>query len=190
MNLFADISAAQLLDTGAMRFVETALSANAHGAPPIGPAALVAIDEVQRSIGTDDNLRAQTAEALKALQIIAVLFTVQLTAGTGDRARLQELEEKLVERLEDRGAVHVIHAYDDGTSSRLHVRALDYARQIVMAEETNAPIGSPAVERSINDLRIAAATFTMELARAEGRDPKELRRIGKFLKTLAGQAPS
>ncbi len=66
-------------------------------------------------------------------------------------------------------------------AQNLGARALDYAREIVAAEDSGAPVGSDAVQRSLSDLQTAAITFVVRLAISEGHEPKRMRRIEKKL---------
>ena len=177
-HLADDIAAAQVLSTGAMRYAGKAVTAAHGGDPPIGTDALAALDRARQAVVAEDQTQALAAGALRDLQMAAVVFTVQLATsdGHGDPATLQQIEDKLVAMLESRGVVRVVHDYQN-----LAIRALDYARQIIVAEDSGAPIGSDAVERSITDLHVAAVTFTMQLAISEGHGLKEMLRIEKKL---------
>lgn len=182
-HLANDIAVAQALSTGAMNYAGKTIT-TAHGEKPIGANALTALDRAAQAIAADDQLPALAAEALKDLQTAAVVFTVQLATSNGyaDPAALQQIEGKLVARLERQGVVRVVHVQEDVTAARrLSERAIDYARQIIIAEDNRVPIGSHAVENAVSNLQVTAVALTVQLAISEGHDPKKLRWIEKKL---------
>lgn len=86
---------------------------------------------------------------------------------------MQPVENDLIAALKRRGAAGIVHTHDDAAATlNLSDRALDYARQIILAQESDVPIGSDAVARALGDFQIAAAAFTSKLAASEGLDSK------------------
>ena|SRR6185436_2214570 len=181
-----DIAAAQVLSMAATRYAGATIK-TAVGEPPPGSNILEALTRAREIIGTAVHLPAPVASALRDLQMIAVLFTMQLAISDGHGAPevLRQLGDKLVETLK-RGTTR-LHARDCVAAAQgLGNRALDYMHQIILAEDNHAPIGSDAVERAITELQIAAVAFTTQLAIAEGQDPALLRRIeDKLVAVLA-----
>ena len=186
-----DIAAAQVLSMGATRYAGATITA-AIGKPPPGSSALEALIRARQIIVATDHLPAPVTSALRDLalrdlQVVAALFTMQLAISDGHGAPevLRQLGDKLVAPLK-RGTAR-LHTRDCVAAAQgLGDRALDYMHQIILAEDNHAPIGSDAVERAITELQIAAVAFTTQLAIAEGQDPALLRRIeGKLLAILA-----
>jgi hypothetical protein len=181
-----DIAAAQVLSMGATRYAGATIT-TAVGKPPPESNVLEALVRARQIIGAAVHLPAPVASALCDLQMIAVLFTMQLAISDGHGAPevLRQLGDKLVETLK-RGTPR-LHTCDCvATAQGLGDRALDYMHQIIFAEDNHAPIGSDAVERAITELQIAAVAFTTQLAIAEGQDPTLLRRIeDKLVAVLA-----
>lgn len=183
-HLADDIAVAQVLSMGAMHYAWKTVTVAHGGESPPKTDALAALDSAAQSLVTEDQLPALVAGALRDLQLAAVLFTVQIATsnGHGDPKTLQQLEDKLVALLERRGVMRVVRVQDDFVvAQRLGARALEYARQIIIAEDSAEPIGSIAVESAVTNLQVAAVTFAAQLAISEGHDPKELRRIEKKL---------
>jgi len=187
----ADIAAAQVLSIGATRYAGATITA-AIGKPPPESSALESLIRARQIIVATDHLPAPVTSALRDLQVVAVLFTMQLAISDGHGAPevLRQLGDKLVATLK-RGTAR-LHARDCVAAAQgLGDRALDYMHQIILAEDNHAPIGSDAVERSITELHIAAAVFTIQLAIAQSYDPTPLRRIeDKLVATLVGYAGS
>jgi hypothetical protein len=180
-----DIAAAQVLSMGATRYAGATIK-TAVGEPPPGSNILEALARARQIIGTAVHLPVPVASALRDLQMIAVLFTMQLAISDGHGAPevLRQLGDKLVATLK-RGTAR-LHMRDCVAAQGLGDRAFDYMHQIILAEDNHAPIGSDAVERAITELQIAAVTFTTQLAIAEGQDPTLLRRIeDKLVAVLA-----
>ena len=186
-----DIAAAQVLSMGATRYAGATIKA-AIGEPPPESNVLEALTRARQIIGTAVHLPAPVASALCDLQVVAVLFTVQLAISDGacDSENLQQLGNELFTTLK-RGTAR-LHSHDCTLAAQaLGDRALDYMHQIILAEDNNAPIGSNAVERAITELQIAAVAFTTQLAIAEGRDPSPLQRIeDKLVAVLADHGDS
>jgi hypothetical protein len=123
-------------------------------------------------------------DALRDLQLAAALFTVQMASNDhGDLAALQPFKDKLEALPEHREAVaRIMDGHDSTVATRtLAHSAIDYTRQVIIAEDNDAPIGSNGMGRALNDLQIAAFTFTVQIAISEGHDPKAMRRIEKKL---------
>jgi hypothetical protein len=181
-----DIAAAQVLSMGATRYAGATIK-TAVGEPPPGSNILEALARARQIIGTVVHLPAPVASALRDLQMIAILFTMQLAISDGHGAPevLRQFGDKLVATLK-RGTAR-LHVRDCIAAAQgLGDRALDYMHQIILAEDNHAPIGSDAVERAITELQIAAVAFTTQLAIAEGQDPALLRRIeDKLVAVLA-----
>jgi hypothetical protein len=186
-----DIAAAQVLSMGATRYAGATITA-AIGKPAPGSSVLEALVRARQIIGSAVQLPIPVASALRDLQVIAVLFAMQLAISDGHGAPevLRQLGDKLVATLKQCTAR--LHARDCVVATQgLGDCALDYMHQIILAEDNHAPIGSDAVERSIAELHIAAAVFTIQLAIAESYDPTPLRRIeDKLVATLAGHRGS
>ena len=186
-----DIAAAQVLSMGATRYAGATITATV-GKPLPGSSLLEALVRARQIIGATAHLSAPVESALRDLQVVAVFFTVQLATSDGDcdSEGLQQLEDKLVATLKQGTAR--LHSQDCVSAAQgLGDRALDYMHQIIFAEDSHAPIGSDAVERSITELHIAAVVFTTQLAITENYDPTPLRRIGdKLVAALAGYAGS
>jgi hypothetical protein len=179
-----DIAAAQVLSMAATQYAGATITA-AVGEPPPGSGVLEALVRARQVVSAAVHLPTLVASALRDLQVIAVLFTVQLATsdGLGSLEILRQLGDELVAALKQGTArVDAHHVVVQGLGDR----ALDYMHQIVLAEDDHAPIGSDAVERVITELQIAAVVFTTQLAIAEGRDPAPLRRIeDKLVAVLA-----
>lgn len=182
MNDQPNITANQVLGLGAMRYAGRAITAANGGKAPEKTDALHALERTRQASPVKE-LQLPVAEALRDLQIAAVLFTMQYvttTTATGQLpTSLQLLENKLVALLEDHGPAHVVipaNANDEMAQS-LSSCAFDYARQIIIADDSSVPIGSDAVEKALTHLHGAAITFTVQLAIAEVRDPAELREL-------------
>lgn len=186
-----DIAAAQVLSMGATRYAGATIKA-AVGEPPLGSSALEALVRARQIIASTVHLPAPVASSLCDLQVVAVLFTVQLAISDGadDSESLQQLGNELFTTLK-RGTAR-LHSHDCTVAAQaLGDRALDYMHQIILAEDNHSPIGSDVVERAIMELQIAAAAFTTRLAISEGRDPSPLRGIeGKLVETLTGHGGS
>lgn len=166
-----DIAVAQLLGIGATRYAGATITATV-GEPPPGSSVLEALALSRQMIAAADHLPTSVAEALRSLQVVAVLFTMQLAISEDHGALevLRRIEDELIAKLEQGTAG--LHGHDCASAARvLGDRALDYAHQIVFAEDNSVSIGSDAVERSIMKLQVAATMFTARLAIAEGRDP-------------------
>ena len=178
-----DIAAAQVLSMGATRYAGATIK-TAVGEPPPESNVLEALARARQIIGAAVHLPAPVASTLRDLQMIAVLFTMQLAISDGHGA--PELLRQLGDKLVKRGTAR-LHARDGVAAAQgLGDRALDYMHQIILAEDNHAPIGSDAVERAITELQIAAVAFTTQLALAEGQDPALLRRIeDKLVAVLA-----
>lgn len=173
-----DIAAAQLLGNGAMNYAAKAIVMPAEASP------LPALDAARQIVAEDGAhlVSSAMAGALKDLQVAAVAFTVQATISNYrvDPAEFQQLEEKLVERLVRQGAVRMSLVYGLVEAAQtLGARAIDYAREVVIAEDNKAPVGSDAVQRALSNLHIAAIGFAIRLAISEGQEPKRMRRIEK-----------
>jgi hypothetical protein len=174
------IAAAQALGNGAMNYAAKAIVMPAEASP------LPALEDARQIVAEDGALLVSSAMAgaLKDLQVAAVAFTVQATISNYrvDPAEFQQLEEMLVARLERRGAVRLSLVYGlIEAAQTLGSRAIDYAREIVSAEDNKAPIGSEAVKRALSQLHVAAIGFATRLAISEGQEPKRMRRIEKKL---------
>ncbi len=204
-DMHNDIAAAKLLGMGAMHYAGKAVTATI-GTPPPGSSALAAIDRVRHIITGDGALPVAVKRwpfllenALRDLQMAAILFTVQLAISDGhDESALRSIKDHLVAMLA-KDPRRWLHVHDEVTATqRLGDRALDYARQVILAEDTSlaslhgmthAPIGSEPMERAIVDLQVAAVALTAQLAISEGHDhdPKLLRKIEAKLITMITQ---
>jgi len=104
MKHLADDIAAQVLSMGAMRYAGKAVATTHGDAPPIGSAALAALEQTRQAFAADDRMPDHVADALRDLQMAAVVFTMQLATsnGHGDPEILQQLEDKLVATLESK----------------------------------------------------------------------------------------
>jgi len=178
-----DIIATQQLGTEAMNYAAKAVGT------PADPSPLKAIDGAREIVESDGAplVSSAMADALRDLQMAALVFTVK-TAIYHYRADLSDLDrlgEKLFERLKQRGAVRISLVPGVVTAAQnLGARALDYAREIVSAEDSGAPIGSDSVQRALSNLQLAAIAFTAQLALADGYERQRLRRIEKKLVTI------
>jgi hypothetical protein len=183
-----DIAAIQVLSMGAMRYAGRAVTAAHGGDPPNGTDALAALEHARQTVAAEDRMLAPVADALRDLQMAAIVFTVQhaTSEGHGDPAPLQQLEDKLVSLLERHGAARVvIPAHGDAEIAQcLGTRALDYAHQIILAKDNGASIGSDAVERAIANLQGAAITFTVQMAISEAHAPDELHELLRALRQI------
>ena len=180
------IDADKVLRMGALIYAGKTISTVSATTPgPEAPAALVAARKVIRP-GNDMPLG--VANALRNLQMAAALFTLDLAEDHIDGAALQQLENELETSLNRRGVSGLVHAYDDeAATQRLSDRALDYAYQIIVAQESNAPIGSDVVKHSMGAFQLAAVSFTVHLTIAEGLDSKIPRWIEENLIALFEQ---
>jgi hypothetical protein len=187
VNQRADnVAVAQLLGTEAILYTEKVITATI-GKPQPGSSALEALDRARRILFPKNGMPRGVIEhpgllmeAWQHLQMTAVMFTAQLAASNShsDPTTLRLLKDKLVAMLKHQGAARVLLVHDDAAvAQNLGDRALDYARQIILAEDSGAPIGSAAVERAVTDLQTAAVAFTAQLAISEGHDPKVMRQI-------------
>ena len=106
-----DIAAAQVLSMGVTRYAGATIK-TAVGEPPPGSNILEALARARQIIGTAVHLPAPVASALRDLQMIAVLFTMQLTISDGHGAPevLRQLGDKLVSALKQDAAR--VHAHD------------------------------------------------------------------------------
>ena len=157
-------------------------------ATPPGPEAPAALDAARKVIHPGNDMPAVVASALRNLQMAAALFTLDLADGHMDSAALQQLENELEAALKRRGSSGIVHTRDDEAATRgLSDRALDYAYQIIVAQESNAPIGSDVVKHSMGAFQLAAVSFTVHLTIAEGLDPKIPRWIEENLVALFEQ---
>jgi hypothetical protein len=185
-----DIAAAQMLSMSAMHYAGATITAAVGETPPGSNVqeALKALIRAREITSASTPLPPPVISALRNLQVVAVLFTVQLTvadSGTASES-LQLLGDKLIATLEQGTAR--LHAHDNAaTAQALCNRALDYTHQIVSAEDNHTPIGSAAVEQAIIDLQIAAVTFTAQLVIAEGHDTTPLRRLEERLVSRLSQ---
>jgi hypothetical protein len=182
-----DVSVAQALATEAMNYAEQAVKTD-DSSVTSGSAALVTLNETRQAIaaGRPAVLGSNAvAGALRDLQIAAVAFTVQLAISDSravNETSLRQLEDKLFALFDRQGAVRLSSVVADvAAAQRLGDSALAYAQQIIIAEDSNAPIGSPPVAGALSDLHVAALKFTVQIAISEGADPKSLRRIEKKL---------
>ena len=170
----------EVLRMGALIYAGKTISAT-NGTPPgpEAPAALVAARKVLR-VGND--MPGEVAHALRMLQMAAVLFVLDLADGHVDPDELQSLEDALMGALERRGAASIVHA-DDGPEATIALsdRALDYAYQIIVAQENNAPVGSDVIKRATRVFQLAAVTFAAELTTSEGLDPRIPRLVEETL---------
>lgn len=179
--MMIDIASAQMLASGAMTYAARAIVMPGTASP------LSALEEAREVVAEDAALLVSSvmASALKDLQIAAVMFVVQAAISNYrvDPVEFQQLGEKLVERLENRGAVRMSLAHGLVEAAQtLAARAIDYAREIVAAEDSSAPIGSPPVRRALSDLHLAAVGFVACFAISEGgQDPRRVRHIEKKL---------
>ena len=175
--------ATQLLTDGAMDYSASAIVMPAEESP------LSALEQA-RDIAVEDGaqlLSSDMAEALRNLQIGAIAFTVEATISNYrvESADFRQLEESLVEQLQRQGAVRLSLDHNLIVAAQsLGLRAIDYAREIVAAEDNNAPIGSAAAQRALSNLQLAAIAFATRLAITEGQEPQRLRRIEKKLVTI------
>lgn len=183
----ADIAAAQILSMGAAQYAGAMITA--HGGPRPGSSILEALSCARQELGVTTTLPAAVRSTLRDLQMVAVLFTVQLTASNDDPAleSLWRLEDKLVAVLEQGTAR--ISGHVSAAAMDLSARALDYMCQIITAEDNEEPIGSSAVAQAVTELHLAAIVFTMQLATAESCDPASLWRIEDELATRTRHGP-
>lgn len=180
-----NIDADEVLRMGALIYAGKIIT-TANGTPP-GPEAPAALDSARQTIGPGYDMPAIVAEAFCNLQLAAVLFTLHLAEDHVDPTTLQRLEDEFGERLKQRGAA-VVRTADDATAGLvLSDCALDYARQLIVAQESRAPIGSDAVARAMTAFQLAAVAFTVELAVSEGLDPKIPRWVEENLVAMFGQ---
>lgn len=182
-----DMSVAQALATEAMNYAKQAVKTD-DSSVTSGSAALVTLNETRRAIAAGRPAvlgSSAVAGALRDLQIAAVAFTVQLAISDSravNETSLRQLEDKLFALFDRQGAVRLSSVVADvAAAQRLGDSALAYAQQIIIAEDSNAPIGSPPVAGALSDLHVAALKFTVQIAISEGADPKSLRRIEKKL---------
>jgi hypothetical protein len=172
-----DVAAMQVLGMGATRYA-TKIIVAAFGTLPPRSDAVAALDRARKTATAARNGPAM--DALRNLQMAAVAFTVQLATSydLGDSAVLQSLYDKLIATLDGAGAALAFQIHDDTAATQILCdRALDYERQILVAEDNGVPVG---LEPKM-DLEIAAVTFTAQLAISEGHDPEALRQIEKKL---------
>jgi len=175
-----DIASAQQLGTDAMNYAAKAITMPTEHSP------LAALEDARQIVAADGAplVSSAMADALKDLQMTAIVFTVQAAMSNyrGDPAALDQLGEKLFNTLARRGAVRMSLIYGLVVAAQnLGARAIDYAREIVAAEDNGAPVGSDAVQRALSNLHIAAITFTVRLAISEGQEARRMRRIEKKL---------
>lgn len=137
-----DIAAAQVLSMGATRYAGATITA-AIGEPLPESNVLEVLVRARQIIGATVHLPAPVTSVLRDLQMIAVLFTMQLAISDGHGAPevLRQLGDKLVATLK-RGTA-CLHVRDCvAAAQHLGNRALDYMHQIILAEDNHAPIGS------------------------------------------------
>ena len=175
-----NFAAAEMLATGAMNYSAKAIVMPAEDSP------LPALEHARQIVAVDGAplVSSVMAEALKNLQIGAIVFTVEAAISNYrvNLAEFQQLEENLVTLLERRGAIRMSLLYSLVVAAQdLGARALDYAREIVAAEDNGAPVGSDAVQRALSNLHVAAIEFVVRLAISEGQEPKRMHRIKKKL---------
>lgn len=176
-----DIVVTQQLGTEAMNYAASAVGT------PDDPSPLNAIEVTRQIVADSDGaplVSSTMADALRDLQMAALAFTVKtaLYYYRADLDDLDQLGEKLFERLKQRGAVRMsLVPGVVSAAQNLGARSLDYAREIVSAQDNGAPVGSEAVQRALSNLQLAAIAFTTQLAMADGYERKRLRRIEKKL---------
>lgn len=175
-----DIAVAQLLGNGAMNYAAKAIVMPTEASP------LSALENARQIVAEDGAqlVSRAMAGALKDLQVAAIAFTVQAAISNYrvGPAEFQQLEETIVELLERRGAVRMSLAHGlVEAAQNLGSRALDYAREVVVAEDNKVPVGSDAVQRALSNLHIASIAFALRLAISEGQEPRRMRRIEKKL---------
>lgn len=190
-QLSEDIAAAQILGMGATQYAGALITA-AVGKPLPGSNVLEALVRARQISGHVVHLPAPVPDALRDLQVVAVLFTVQLAIsdGLGSSEILRQLEDELVAALKQ-GTARIDADDSVVTAPGLGDRALDYMHQIILAEDNHAPIGSDTVNRAITELQIAAVAFTTQLAITKSHDATPLRRLeAKLVGTLAGYGGS
>lgn len=189
-----DIYAAQALGTTALDYAQRSISPQ-DGPQLIGTHAVAALDLAKELISTDDSTSIGSggaSDTLRDLQLAAVAFTTQAAQSNNrskraDPETFQQIEEKIVAMLEVLGTIaHISLVRDDIIAARrLASCAFEYAKQIIIAEDSGAPVGSPPVARALGDLHGAAISFTVQLAISRKHaDPKALRRIEKQLVAL------
>jgi hypothetical protein len=170
----------EVLRRGALIYAGKTIAATNGTAPgPEAPAALVAARKALR-VGND--MPGEAADALRMLQMAAALFALDLADGHVDPDGLQSLEDALMGALERRSAASIVHARDDSeATSALSDRALDYAYQIIVAQESDAPVGGDAIQHATRAFHLATAAFTVALTISEGLDPRIPRLIEETL---------
>jgi len=157
-------------------------------ATPPGPEAPAALDAARKVIRPGNDMPIVVAHALRDLQMAAAMFTLDLADGHTDSDALQQLENELEAAINRRGSSGIVHARDDEAATQgLSERARDYAYQIIVAQESAAPIGSDVVKHSMGAFQLAAVSFTVHLTVAEGLDPKIPRWIEENLVTFFEQ---
>ena len=182
----APIDADEVLRMGALIYAGKTVST--VSATPPGSEAPAALNAARKIIRPGNDMPAVVASALRDLQMAAALFTLDLADGHTDRAALQQLENELAAALKRRGISGIVHASDGEAATRgLSDRALDYAYQIIVAQESNDPIGSDVVKHSMGAFQLAAVSFTVHLTIAEGLDPKIPRWVEENLVALFEQ---
>lgn len=182
LSAHGDIAVAQLLTMAAMSYVGKIVTATI-GPPTPSMDLPLAIDRACKLSTAWGALPDLVAAALQDLQGAAALFTVHWAASCAlaDPDRLQQLEDALLSTLLSQAPQHVLrlHVHDDYRAARyLSDRAIYYARQVIHAEDTRAPLGSADVQRALTDLQAAAVAFVVQFAISKGLgDAKALRPI-------------
>lgn len=184
------IDADEVLRMGALIYAGKTIT-TANGTPP-GPEAPAALDSARKDICPGNDMPTVVADALRDLQVAAVLFTLQLAEDHKHPRTLQQLEDKLIAALKRRGSAGTVHAPDDAAATlNLSDSALDYARQVIVAEETDdAPIGHSGVASYMKTFQVAATTFTTKLAMSEGLDSEIPRWVEENLIAMFAQESS
>ncbi len=188
MSYADDLAVTQLLGMCAVHYAVQILKPG-HLSTVSESEARVALYRAQQpSTGTVDE---NVIGALRDLQMAAVMFAVQLvdSEGKGDAAVVQQLEDKAIAWLECQSVPWRFHVHDDLVAAQHLGRcALAYAQQIVIAEDSGAPLGSAAVVSALRDLHMAAVGVAMQGAVSGGHpQPKALRRIEARIMALLKQ---
>jgi hypothetical protein len=176
----------KMLRMGALIYAGKTISTT-NGTPP-GPEAPAALVAARKVIQVGNDMPTEAADALRQLQMAAVLFALDLADGHVDPDTLQSLEDELLRALTRRDRAGIVHERNDtAVTLSLSERALDYAYEIIVAQESDAPPGSAVVRRAARAFQRAAATFTVLLTTSEGLDPVIPRLVEETLDSMFEQ---
>ncbi len=177
------IDAEEVLRMAALTYAGKLVAA--VSATPPGPEAPAALDAARKILRPGNDMPAGVASALRDLQMAAAMFTLDLAEGHVENDALQQLERNVITVLERRADGNLVHTESDAAAMLgLSDRSLDYAYQIIVAEETDALPGSDVVTQATRTFQLAAVAFTIQLALAEKLDAKIPRWVEENLVAL------